>query len=126
MNMVKYLFIKNKTLLCGVLIFMKKKKLFLSGFVSAALVFAYVSGVSLLLNNGEALFGKVDNKMWLPVAMLLLLVFSVAAVGILIFARPVLLYLDGAKKEAVCLLAYTIVCLFLFMFLVFSYLFVVS
>ncbi|MBI5045747.1 MAG: hypothetical protein HZC14_01935 [Candidatus Niyogibacteria bacterium] len=40
--------------------------------------------------------------------MLSLLVFSAALVGILIFGRPLLWYLDGKKQDAVYLLACTL------------------
>jgi hypothetical protein len=44
----------------------------------------------------------------IPIAMLMLLVFSVAIVGSFLFGRPAVWYVDGKKKEAVILLAYTL------------------
>lgn len=43
-----------------------------------------------------------------PVVFLSLLVISVATVGSLIFVKPVMLYIDGKKSEAVTLLFWTI------------------
>jgi len=40
--------------------------------------------------------------------MLLVLVFSAALTGILIFGRPAIWYLDGKKSEALFLLFYTL------------------
>jgi hypothetical protein len=43
-----------------------------------------------------------------PMAMLLLFVCSAAITSFLVFGKPVMLYIDGQKKEAVSLLAYTL------------------
>lgn len=49
-----------------------------------------------------------DNVL-MPIVALLLLVFSAALMGVLIFGRPIVWYLDGKKEEAFSLLAYTLV-----------------
>lgn len=74
------------------------------------LAFVYVVLVGLLMNNGSKLFGENDN-VGAP-AVLLLLVLSVAVMGILIFGKAMLMYLDGEKKDAVKLVIYNIICLF--------------
>lgn len=56
----------------------------------------------------------------IPIAMLLLFVSSAAITGFLVFGKPVMLYLDGKKKEAISLLGYTISILFLITILVFT------
>ncbi len=43
-----------------------------------------------------------------PIAMLLLFIFSAALTGSLVFGRPVLWYMDGRKKEAIHLLVWTL------------------
>lgn len=43
-----------------------------------------------------------------PIVMLLLFVFSAALTGVLVFGRPILWYVDGKKKEALSLLAATL------------------
>ena len=44
--------------------------------------------------------GQPDEKtLLIPIAMLMLLVFSVALIGTLIFSRPIVWYLDGKKKS---------------------------
>lgn len=50
-----------------------------------------------------------ESSILIPIGMLMLLVFSVALVGSLIFGRPVFWYIDGKKKEALRLLAYTLI-----------------
>ena len=47
-----------------------------------------------------------------PIAMLMLLVFSAALVGVLIFGRPLLWYLEGRKQDSLLLLAGTLAILF--------------
>jgi len=80
----------------------------------AALVFMYVSGVSWLLFNSERFFGNnKPDTFWIPVMMLMLFVLSAAIVGTLVLGRPILMYLDGQKKEAVHFLSYTLGWLFL-------------
>ncbi len=50
----------------------------------------------------------------IQIAMLSLFVCSAAITGFLVFGKPVMLYIDGKKKEAVALLGYTIGILVLF------------
>ena len=53
------------------------------------------------------MFKKVP-EFFAPIIMLSLLVVSAAVMAILVFGRPVLLYLDNKKKEALAMLFYTI------------------
>lgn len=75
----------------------------------------YVSTIASCLFYASAIFGPDEPKgtALIPIMMLLLLVFSVAVVGLLIFGRPVLWYLDGRKKEAVSLVISTLVIIFM-------------
>ncbi len=88
------------------------------GLGHAVLVAVYVALVALFMSHLDVFFGKgpdsaLGGKQWLlPMTFLMLLVFSVAVVGTLIFARPVILYLNGAKKEGLAMLGYTIGWLF--------------
>lgn len=68
----------------------------------------YVALVAALMSNAGALFDKVDNKLVGTATFLLLFVISAAIVGVLVFGRPVMWYLDGVKKEAVQLVIATI------------------
>jgi hypothetical protein len=97
--------------------FKRKKKCGHAELVKRALlnalgVFLYTAAVSWLLMHGEEWFGDGGHLMQ-PVAILMLLVLSVAVVGILIFGYPVWLYLEDKKKESVKLLITTIFFLFL-------------
>ncbi len=91
-----------------------KKNLYLQSFVNVLLATIYISLVALLMSNGEALFGNGPDNVLAPVMMLLLLVLSASIMGVLFFAKPVMLYLDGKKKEAVRLLYLTIGWAFVF------------
>ena len=66
----------------------------------AVLVLAYVSLVASIMNHGNTWFGPKDTA-WTPVAMLMLFVLSAAITGSLVLGRPVMMFLDGQKKEAV-------------------------
>lgn len=72
----------------------------------------YCSAIAYLIQNGERIFGKTAN-FWGPFAFLMLFVVSAAIVGSLVFGKPVILYLNNQKKEAVTLLGYTIMWLFI-------------
>jgi hypothetical protein len=70
-------------------------------------VVVYVAIVAAIMSQAETLFDGGDT-MWAPVIMLLLLVLSVAIVGVLIFGRPIMLYIDGKRKEAMALILGTL------------------
>ena len=96
---------------------MKDKKLIIRALLSALGVATYVFLVSFALNNASRIFGQEDNKLFAPVFFLLLFVLSALITGSLILAKPVMLFIEGAKKEAIKLLFYTGAGLFLFLLL---------
>lgn len=91
---------------------MKNSKLILWGFLQALGVAVYVSVVALVMQNGEKMFGKMNN-FWGPVGFLLLFVLSAAVTGSLTLGRSVLMYLENRKAEAVKLFGFTLGWLFL-------------
>jgi hypothetical protein len=70
-------------------------------------VLIYVAIVSAIMNNAETLFGKADTVLS-GMGFLLLFALSAGVVGSLIVGKPIFLYLDGKKKEAVSLLIMTL------------------
>lgn len=54
------------------------------------------------------IFASKKDIIIIPIAMLLLFVCSAAITGFLVFGKPVMLYIDGKKKEAISLLNHTI------------------
>ena len=71
------------------------------------------------MQNGDKLFGK-NNNVATVMAFLMLFVFSATVVGGLVLAKPVMLYLDGQKKEAVKMLLCTVGWLLILMAAVFA------
>ena len=96
---------------------MKNKKLFFYGAAHSLGVLAYVSLVVLFMNNAQNIFGKGDNLM-AGIIMLLIFILSALITGSLVLGQPVLLYLDGKKSEAVKMLLFTIISLFIILTLV--------
>lgn len=96
---------------------MKNAKLIQESFLSSAGVLVYVFGVSWLIMYGNKLFGQANN-FWGPVLFLLLFIFSALVTGLLVLGRPIWLYLEKEKKEAVRLLFYTVGWLFVMMIVV--------
>jgi hypothetical protein len=90
---------------------MNNSKLLFHGFLFSVGVIAYIVLVASIMQNAEALFGKME-KFWGPVAFLMLFVVSAAISGLLVFGRPVFLFLNGQKGEGVKLALFTIGLLF--------------
>jgi len=88
------------------------QKLLAHSFGHALLVVAYTSGVAWIMFNGQKLFAQKDT-IFTPIALLMLFVVSATIVGSLVLGRPVLLYLDGKKSDALKMFAYTLGWLFL-------------
>jgi hypothetical protein len=104
---------------------MKTPKLLPQGLINALSTFIYTGAVAWLMFNGEQFFGKATSFV-MPLALLLLFVVSAAVTGLLMVGKPILLYLDGAKKEAVKLLFYTLSWLALMMIVVFIVILVIK
>ncbi|MDD2730627.1 MAG: hypothetical protein PHW33_00685 [Candidatus Portnoybacteria bacterium] len=86
---------------------MEKNKIVLWSFLHSLGVSAYITAVATLMNQGNQWFGKED-KFLTPVAVLMLFVLSAAITGSLVLARPILLYLEGRKSDAVKLFLWTL------------------
>jgi hypothetical protein len=78
--------------------------------LGASLYVILVASFIYLMGNG--LSGNNDT-IFIPIAILMLFVFSAAFTGILILGRPLIWYLDGKKKEAIYLLFYTLLIFFI-------------
>lgn len=89
-------------------------------------VVGYIIFVAFLMVNGQTLFGNIDNSILGPIAMLLLFTLSAAVMGLLVFGRPAMLYMDGKKKEAMEFVAATVGFLFIEALVVFIALALVS
>ena len=90
------------------------RKLLKQSLLHVVLAIAYIFCVAAFFRSAEFLLGKEDN-FFAPVIVLMLLVLSAAIMAILFFGRPIQLYLDNQKKEALAFLGYT-VCWFVISF----------
>jgi len=91
---------------------MKTKELTIRALTSSLGTALYVFLVSLVIQNGDKLFGHVSN-LFAPLIVLLLFVFSALVCSWLILGKPITLYLDGKKKESLRLLFCTGALLFI-------------
>lgn len=98
---------------------MKNSTLVKRGFIHSFGVFAYIFLVASFMNQASTWFGEDDQGIITPIAVILLFVFSALVTSGLVLGKPIMLYLDGLKKEAVKLLLFTGLGLFVFMALVF-------
>ena len=84
-----------------------KNNLIIRAFLHSLGVLIYTSLIAAFLFNGEKLFGKVTSFL-MPAAILLLLVLSAAITGALVLGKPILLYLDNQKADALKLFGWTV------------------
>ena len=77
--------------------------------INALATAVYVIVIASFLFYAPKFFGPDrGDSVLVPIVMLLLLVFSAAFTGSLIFGQPVLWYLDGKKEESLSLIIYTL------------------
>ncbi|MFA6588449.1 MAG: hypothetical protein WCT08_05265 [Patescibacteria group bacterium] len=76
-------------------------------FLHSLAVVVYIILVACLMQHAEKWFGSMDNVLG-PIAFLMLFTVSAAIVGLLIFGRPVFLFLNNQKKEALSFMFHTI------------------
>lgn len=62
---------------------------------------AYIALIVLVVFYGSSIFEPIEDTILIPIAMLSLLVLSVAVMGYIFFYKPLQLYIDGNKQEAV-------------------------
>lgn len=83
-------------------------------------VLVYIFLVAVFMNNANSWLGVEDNDIFSPIAFLLLFMFSALVTGGLVLGKPIMLYLDGQKKDGVKLFFYTSASLFVIMLIVFA------
>ena len=77
-------------------------------YINALAATAYIVFVVLLIPYGPAYVRDKPDTILAPMAMLSLLVFSVAFMGYLFFLQPIQMFLEGQKREAVELFTKTL------------------
>lgn len=98
---------------------MKPSNYLFKSFLHAGGVFAYVAGIVWLMSNGARIFGAEDNFA-MPILMLLLFVISASITGALVLGKPILLYINGMKREALTFFFATLGWLALFLIVIAS------
>jgi hypothetical protein len=93
---------------------MKKYKYYLISFLDAAGVFVYVAAIAWIGFHSQNIFGNAPSFL-IPLFMLLLFVVSACVTGALVLGRPILMYLNGQKKESFILFFSTLGWLVLFL-----------
>jgi len=91
---------------------MNNSKIALNGLLHAAGTVVYIALISLLLYYGGRIFG--NNSILSIISILSLLVLSATIIGALMLGRPVMWFLNGAKKEAIKLFSFSLIWLLLF------------
>ena len=93
--------------------------------LNAFLTTLYIVAVGLFMYYGSQMKIGRTNSFLAPIALLTLFVFSASLTGFLIVGKPLQLYIDGKKKDALSLLSYTLVYLFVatvvFLFLLITF-----
>ncbi len=79
--------------------------------LNAVGVTAYVLALTWFMNHAQQLSGTQQPDWLVGTFMLLLFMVSACVTGALVLLKPILMYLDGAKRDALRLLAYTVVSL---------------
>ncbi|HAV11743.1 MAG TPA: hypothetical protein DCX32_04375 [Candidatus Moranbacteria bacterium] len=90
------------------------KKFLKTAFFLAASEAAYILLVATLMRGAEKFLGDKPDNFLAPLTFLLLFVISAAISAALVFGKPVLLYLENKKEEAVRVFAFTLGWLALF------------
>ncbi len=88
---------------------MEKKKLISLSLLHALAVFLYIFGVAWVLMNAGKVFPKMNETIFGPITFLLLFVTSAAITGSLVLGKPVMLYLEKQKKDAVLMFVCTVI-----------------
>lgn len=80
------------------------KKICKESFIYTIIAVVYIALVAILMNNGDKIFGKADT-VFSVVAFLLLFTLSALIMGVLLVGKPLMLFLDGKKKDAIYMVA---------------------
>ncbi len=105
---------------------MKNSTLARWGATHALGVLTYIFLVAVFMKNANTWFGSKDHDLFSPIAFLLLFMCSALITGGLVLGKPIMLYLDGQKREGIKLLFFTGASLFVLMLIVFTVLIILK
>ncbi|MBY0539142.1 hypothetical protein K2P56_01740 [Patescibacteria group bacterium] len=90
---------------------MKITRIIELGFLHAFGAVAYIALVAVVMTRGEDLVNAFEGSLLPPILFLTLFVLSAAVMGLTLFGRPILWFLEGKKKEALMLALCTVLLL---------------
>ena len=96
---------------------MKKSVYILESFINAGGVLVYVSAIAWLFSHAQNIFGDGQSFI-IPLFMLLLFIISASVTSLLVFGKPIMLYMEDLKKEAFIFLFSTLGWLVIFVLLI--------
>ena len=96
---------------------MKKSDYILKSFENAGGILAYVSAIAWLFSHAQNIFGNGQSFI-IPLFLLLLFIISASVTGLLVFGKPIMMYMSNLKKEAFILLFATLGWLVVFALLI--------
>lgn len=86
---------------------MNNQQIASKSFIHSLGVVAYIALVAAIISNGDNLFGAIQGILGV-MAFLLLFSISAATVGLLVFGRPVYMFMNDQKPEALRFLGFTL------------------
>lgn len=98
---------------------MTNKKIILISLLNALGTAVYILAIALFFRNIQKIFGNKPDTFLAPLSILLLFVLSAAITAALVLGRPILLYVENQKPEAIKMFFYTIGWLFLITIILF-------
>ncbi len=98
---------------------MNKSKIIFYSIADSLGVLAYIFLLVSFLNNAKNFFDK-PPEILIGILMLMVFILSASVTGLLVLGRPIHLYFNGFKKEALALLSSTLACLFVFVVVILS------
>lgn len=90
------------------------KDIRIKAFINSFLTSLYIIAIGLFFYYGSTIKLGKSHVFLAPIALLFLFVFSASLTGYLIVGKPLQMYIDGKKKEALSLLSYTLIFFFVF------------
>jgi len=94
---------------------MTKNAIIRRAFINSGLTFSYVLLIVMAFNNAQFIFETDPPEMLIASFMLLLFMFSALVTSSLVLGKPILMYIDGQKKEAVSMFVATAAWLVVFL-----------
>lgn len=92
-------------------------------YVNAFVAGGYIVSIVLFIGRGTKILSGSKETILIPMAMLSLLVFSVALMAVLFFYEPVRLFTENQKKEALSFFTRTLMTFFCIMVTLFALMF---